>query len=253
MKVIKKKKKAWRHRLELSLDCLSRCALLDINRFHGKVINKTEMEFIACKSRSSYLKSQQCCCLCKKKMAICHWISVYYRSYVTVQHFVQTLQMHRLFWQVKWQKKRITAESDEESDPKKWGWKQETWREIVYPPSSPSDLAAVGCRRRGGGGWMWTAGRKKNAPETALFVGFSRCGPYGSWRPWGRAAYSPCSPRQNAAQEDRKEAGLFFMNALSVWLTARLKQWNSPVCGGGRGKWWEMCAIMWTHYYWNEE
>lgn len=71
--------------------------------------------------------------------------------------------------------------------------------------------------------------RKKKAPRTALFVGFSHSGPCGSWRPWGRAAYSPCSPRQNAAQEDRKEAGLFFMDALSVCLTARLKQSNNTV------------------------
>lgn len=69
----------------------------------------------------------------------------------------------------------------------------------------------------------------KKGPRTALFVGFSRRGPRGSWRLWGRAAYSPCSPRQNAAQEDRKEAGLFFMDALSVCLTARLKQSNSTV------------------------
>ena len=69
----------------------------------------------------------------------------------------------------------------------------------------------------------------KKGPRTALFVGFSRRGPCGSWRLWGRAAYSPCSPRQNAAQEDRKEAGLFFMEPLSVCLTARLKQSNSTV------------------------
>ena len=79
----------------------------------------------------------------------------------------------------------------------------------------------------GGGGGMWIGGKK--GPRTALFVGFSRHGPCGSWRLWGRAAYSPCSPRQNAAQEDRKEAGLFFMDALSVCLTARLKQSNSTV------------------------
>lgn len=83
--------------------------------------------------------------------------------------------------------------------------------------------------------------KKKIGPRTALFVGFSRHGPCGSWRLWGTAAYSPCSPRQNAAQEDRKEARLFFMDALSVCLTARLRQSNSTVrgrrgeCRGGDG------------------
>lgn len=67
----------------------------------------------------------------------------------------------------------------------------------------------------GGGGGDVNCGGEKG-PRTALFVGFSRRGPCGSWRLWGRAAYSPCSPRQNAAQEDRKEARLFFMDALSV-------------------------------------
>lgn len=76
-----------------------------------------------------------------------------------------------------------------------------------------SDLAA----ERTEGGLEEERGKKKG-PRTALFVGFSRCGPCGSWRLWGRAAYSPCSPRQNAAQEDRKEARLFFMDALSVCL-----------------------------------
>lgn len=88
----------------------------------------------------------------------------------------------------------------------------------------------------GGGGGDVNWGEKKG-PRTALFVGFSRRGPCGSWRLWGRAAYSPCSPRQNAAQEDRKEARLFFMDSLSVCLTARLKQSNSTVREKGeRGK-----------------
>lgn len=54
------------------------------------------------------------------------------------------------------------------------------------------------------------------SPRTALFVGFSRRGPLGWRRLAGREAYSPCSPKQNTAQEDRKEAGLFFTEALSV-------------------------------------
>lgn len=79
-----------------------------------------------------------------------------------------------------------------------------------------SDLAAE--RTEGGSEEKREEKKKKKGPRTALFVGFSRSGPCGSWRLWGRAAYSPCSPRQNAAQEDRKEARLFFMDALSVCL-----------------------------------
>jgi len=81
---------------------------------------------------------------------------------------------------------------------------------------------------------MWVGGGGKRPPER-LFVGFSRRGPRGSWRPRGTAAHSPCSARRNAAQEDRKEAGPFFTDALSVRLTAGLKLSNKTGRGGGQG------------------
>lgn len=74
---------------------------------------------------------------------------------------------------------------------------------------------------------IWQREEENKAPERLSLLALAAVAPCGSWRLWGRAAYSPCSPRQNAAQEDRKEAGLFFMDALCVCLTAGLKQSNS--------------------------
>lgn len=101
------------------------------------------------------------------------------------------------------------------------GHKRDTWGDIVSPAAAGGEGDV--------GGW----GGKR--PPERLFVDFSRRGPRGSWRPRGTAAHSPCSARRNAAQEDRKEAGPFFTDALSVRLTAGLKLSNKTGRGGGAG------------------